>query len=450
MIVELVVAAAGALAWNHLSGAEPGFPGLALLPYWLPAMVFAAFYGPWAAYASLGLSLVAMAAGAFLSGGGLSSFPFGYLVSPASALVLVAVSALGFGTLARKDGLSSLLERYRGAYKNKLRLERTLEAVKIVNAYYEKELLSAQDALPLLHEHLRELNTRSVTELAEGLLGLAGRFASMRSGAVYRYDAQSDQLELVARQGDADAPAARPLEGSVEGWAFRNASRFTLRQVLEDPYLAKMDDGRVVLALPLGAAEQSWGVFAVLDMPFVAYTESNERALAAILELARPYLERAVRFERLARESDFDAQSGIPSYGQFSALLADAFSRGSPFSVILCQIDNLRSMIQDLGPGAGRACVSALTSVFSRADAPVELCQYKRPDQVAILIPGLREDGVSRLSLEALAALQAQPPVISDREVRLDLRIGFASRRSADQSADDMTGRAELLIEMQG
>ncbi|HOX91683.1 MAG TPA: hypothetical protein PLC54_02090 [Spirochaetales bacterium] len=449
MTAELVAAAATAFAWNALSASAPGFPGLAFLPYWLPAVVFASFYGPWIAYASIGLSLLAIAGLSILTAGDFSAFPIHELVSPSAALVLAAISALGFGSIARKDGFASLLQRYRAAYKDKLRLGRTLEAVKIVNAYYEKELLSAQDALPLLHEHLRGLNTRSVSELASGLLALANRFASLRSGAVYRYDERADQLELVARYGDSPAPASRPLEGSVEGWAFRNASRFTLRQVLEDPYLAKMDDGRVVLALPLGPAEHSWGVFVALDMPFVAYTESNERALSAILELARPYLERAVRFERLARESDFDAHSGIPSYGQFSALLADAFSRETPFSLILCQIDNLRSMIQELGPAAERACVSSLSSVFSGTDAAIELCQYKRSDQIAILIPGLREDGVSRMSLEALAALQSQPPVIADREVRLDLRIGFASRRAADQSSEDMTGRAELLIEMQ-
>ncbi len=108
-------------------------------------------------------------------------------------------------------------------------------------------------------------------------------------------------------------------------------------------------------------------------------------------------------------------------------------------------------------PGSGghaakltAAQAEAVAKAFSLMDAPVEACQYKRSDQVALFVSGLQEDGISRLSLEALGNLQTFPPRIGERTVRLDLRIGFAAHRKTDSSPEDMTGRAELLIEMQG
>lgn len=452
IVLEILVAGGAALAWNQLSRSRPGFPELSFLPYWIPSIVFASFYGPAGAYASLALGLGFVAASSWLSPEGLAAYPWRAMLNPASAFVFVAVSAIGFGRLAKLDAERSMRGRYAAAYKEKLRLRRTLEAVKVVNAYYERQLLSAQDSLPLLHEHLRGLNTRSVPEFSQGLLVLTERFSSVHSGAVYRYDRLSDRLSLVARSGQSPAPEERPLEGSIEGWVFRNAARFTLRQVVDDQYLAGMDDGRVVMAYPLVSGEETWGVFAVLDLPFVSYTEANERAISAMLELAKPYLERAIRFERLAREADFDRDAGYPSYSQFLAMVDDAFARGfgAPFSIVLCQIDNMREILQEAGPGAELACAQAVSKAFSQADAPMEICQYKRLDQVAIFVRGLHEDGVSRLSLEALAKLQSDPPTIGDKPIRLDIRVGFASRRKTDESSEAMTGRAELLIEMQG
>jgi len=451
-IAEILVAGGLALAWDLLSAGGPGMPELAFLPYWLPAIVVASFYGPAEGYLSLALGAALIAVSARFSPGGLVSYPWRQLLSPASGLVALSVSAIGFGRLGGRDAERALRDRFRETYRRLLRLGRAMEAVRVVNAYYERQLLSAQDSLPLLHEYLRGLNTRSVPETAAGLLVLTERFASVSSGAVYRHDRQADALVLEARSGNASAPETRPLEGSIEGWCFRNASRFTLRQVVDDQYLAGMDDRRVVMAFPLASVEETWGVFVVLDLPFVSYTEANERAIGAMLELARPYLERAIRFERLAREADFDRDSGFPSYGQFQAMLGQAFERGFgvPFCIVVCQIDNMRDILQEVGPGAERACAEAVAKAFSLMDAPVEACQYKRSDQVALFVSGLQEDGISRLSLEALGNLQTFPPRIGERTVRLDLRIGFAAHRKTDSSPEDMTGRAELLIEMQG
>jgi len=191
----------------------------------------------------------------------------------------------------------------------------------------------------------------------------------------------------------------------------------------------------------------------VRDLPFVAYTESTERAIEAMLELARPYLDRAVRYERLTTDAEFDQGAGVPSYAQFMALVDEAFGRGtgSPFSVVICQIDNLAAIVAEAGPDSGRLIADAVSRAFSAsADTPMMACQYKRGDQLGLFVGGLDEDGVSRLSLEALGTLQMSPPDIGGQARRLDLRVGFASRRRADAGVDEIIGRAELLIELQG
>ncbi|MBP7263021.1 MAG: hypothetical protein KBB32_02535 [Spirochaetia bacterium] len=449
--LEMLAVLAALVAWNVLSGDQPGFPRLAFVPYWLPAVVFASFYGPVAGLASLALGVGALpVAAAFMPG---SRVPWAELAGPQSALVLLAVGAIGFGRSGSKAAIASLRARYRELYKKGVRLSKTLDALRVVNGYYERELLSARDSLPLIHEHLRSLDTRSVEGVAGGILTLLERFAGVRSAALYRADSADGTLQLVLGAGDGQAPAQRPLEGCVEGWVHRNGSRFTIRQVLDDPYLASMDDGGVIMAFPLAPSGEPWGVLTVRDLPFVAYTESTERAIEAMLELARPYLDRAVRYERLTKDAEFDQGAGVPSYAQFMAMVDEAFGRGtgSPFSVVICQIDNLAAIVAEAGPDSGRRIADAVSRAFSAsADTPMMACQYKRGDQLGLFVGGLDEDGVSRLSLEALGTLQMSPPDIGGQARRLDLRVGFASRRRADAGVDEIIGRAELLIELQG
>jgi diguanylate cyclase (GGDEF)-like protein len=304
---------------------------------------------------------------------------------------------------------------------------------------------------------MQELYSLNLEKALETILATVQRFSGASVISIWQAHPEAKDLRMVASRGweeGSSRPTVVSADNSIEGWVLRNNTIFSVKMLGQYENLRKMDRGVNLMTLPVMAGRQIWGVLNIADMPFAKYNLYTEKLVTMVLALAAPALERAVEYEAVVTQAEVHPVTGLPAFAQFFSLLKETFRRArqnrETLSVLILELTNFDSLSETFGRENALHLVSRLAGqmlILSRNKA--NLFHYKDENQIVLLYPHLDYDGASQFSLEALNHINAHEWSLKEKQVDLEVMVGYASLSEDEVEAEGLLQIAENILEMQ-
>jgi len=445
---------------------NPGFLEGFFNPFVTLSLFIAVSYGTYygflcLAYGILGVALVIPLARSLLSGAGFA-LPEGWwadlgrrsaLPLPVSILEIYILGIMR-DALTRRDRTAR--ERLITLSRDKGLLKRQVRALTTANRELEERISRQEDSITSLFSRIQVLGSLNLGKAIGAILEITARFLGATRCSIWAHQPEEKSLRFVAGIGERpeDSPAVLADEGTIEGWVVRNSSMFSVKMLLTNDALARMDAGRNILTMPILAGRRTWGVLNIEEMPFAKYNLYSERLLQVIMALAGPALERAIEFESVVRQEDVNPVTGLPSFQELYAMLALELARlaeeGGTLAVLIVELANFGDLAQRHGKPPTLGLLRDVARVIQEAaGAQARVFHYKGEAQLAVICPKLDADGTSLLSLTLLEKANSTEWSAGGERAHLELMLGFSNRSRAAQTADSLLAAAENLLEMQ-
>jgi GGDEF domain-containing protein len=436
-------------------------------PYTTLSLLIAVSYGKYYGFLALGFSALEIGLGlplirSLAAGEGFTIPPslwadLGRLAPVPLSVALVEVYLLGImrDSLTRRD--RSARERLVSLSRDKGLLKRQVRALSAVNLELEERISRQEDSITSLYSQVQVLGSLNLNKALSAILEMTARFIGATRCSIWQHRPEEKRLAFVSGIGwepGSEAVTLLPDEGTIEGWVVRNSSMFSVKMLLANEALSRMDTRRNILTMPIVAGRRTWGVLNVEEMPFAKYNLYSERLLHVIMALAGPALERAIEFESVVRQEDVNPVTGLPSFPELYAMLQLELARlaveSGTLAVLVLELANFRTLADERGREAALLLLRDLARVVVETSGGLaRVFHYKAEQQLAVFYPKLDADGASLFSLTLLEKANSTEWKAGGERACLEVILGFATRSRAEQSADDLLEAAENLLEMQ-
>ena len=452
---------------NWFFPADPGFLEGFFNPYVTLSLIIAVSYGKYYGFLSLALSAVEVALGlpvvkSIVAGTGFA-IPAGTWEELARhaplplALAIIEVYLLGIirDSLTRGDrkARDRMVSLSRGAGL----LKRQVRALRAANQELEERISRQEDSITSLFSQVQVLSSQNLDKALAAILEMTGRYIGATRCSIWQHRPADRSLAFVAgvgRDPGVETATLLPDEGTIEGWVVRNSSMFSVKMLLTNEALVRLDTGRNILTMPIVVGRRTWGVLNVEEMPFARYNLYSERLLQVIMALVAPALERAVEFDSVVRQEDVNPVTGLPSFPELYAMLQIEMARlaveNGTVAVIVLEFANLAALVAEHGREQALLLMRDAARVIEEASGgQARVFHYKADGQLAVLYPRLDADGASLFSLTVLEKINLTEWKVKEQRAYLEVMLGFAARSRTEQSADALLEAAENLLEMQ-
>jgi GGDEF domain-containing protein len=332
-----------------------------------------------------------------------------------------------------------------------------VRALTEANQELEERISRQEDSVTSLYSQVQVLSSASLGKALGALLSMTERFVGATRCSIWQHRPEEGKLAFVSGIGwDAveGASTLLPDEGTIEGWVVRNNTMFSVKMLLENDALARMDQGRAIITMPIAAGRRTWGVLSVEEMPFARYNLYSERLLQVIMALVGPALERAIEFESVVRQEDVNPVTGLPSFPELYAMLELELARlemeNGTLALVVLELANFPQIVDRQGREPALLLLRDLARTAEEtAGGQARAFHYKADSQLAVLCPQLDADGASLFALTLLSRAADSEWKARGELVRLEVILGFGARTAPRQTAEDLIKAAENLLEMQ-
>ncbi len=459
-LISLEIAFISLLIWivNHSFPDYYGFWSIPFNPYAAAAVLISVYYGRIYGYISFGISfallMIPYSRGVpYLDY--LNELFFGHMEYLAAVIVVIYV----FGIINRY--FVSVIENQRvfmrKIAKEKIRLKNELKGIEAVNREFEERVLLQSDSITALYNQISALHSQNLTKSLNILLSTVQEFTLAEKISIWEYQKESNSLVMIANMGwtiDDAAYSIESVESTISGWVFRNNKIFSVRMLLENETLRKMDIKRNILTYPINLSNTRWGVLNIESMPFSKFNLYTERILSILVDLAGPAIERAVEYEAIIKHADINTYTQLPSPSQFMITINKEIKRslekGKVFSVILMEITSLDEIIHKYGEKKTYQLVLRLFDrINEAAENKIDFFHYKKMNQFALLYPDTDYDGAAYLCYESLGIIRSTEWRIDNNIVNIEVVFGYSALGSSEIDAEELLESAHQLLEMQ-
>ncbi len=455
---DLVISLVAVMLLNCFWLQDPGFLFWYGVPYIVPALVLTHFRSPLTAILTL---ILGGLVGFFLMPLVAQSFSKSYLEQLGQVLRVSAIPFLFvFGTglffqIQLRNQRSSFLGRLKRQVKQSSRLKRKADSLERVNRVLEERLVAQSDSITLLRGNLKKLATYNLPQALESILEMISVFTDMKAGSIWTKQKEASKLIPVALLGDRSSvlpPEGLDIEQTIAGYVFRNGRPFSLRMLLHEQEFTGLATMDFLMVYPLHSHGNVWGIVAVESLPFERYSSYTESMLEIILSLVEPYLAEILDFERLYQVQEVDQVTQLPLVTQLLKNLEvtpDTALTTHTRALILLEIANFESLTQKWEREKLKKLFLVMRDKWEASlQMKIKMFHYKEENQLALLVPGLDQDGVSFFCLRLLTLIQEAGLTLEGEPVPLEVLIGFGSS-SGEVSATELMHEAENLLEFQ-
>ncbi len=457
-VPDIVLLVGLVMLLNALWPSDPGFLFWYGTPYFVPALVVTPFRRPFIATLAL---LTGILAGFLIMPLVTNSLSLAYGRHLADVfrvsgipLAFLFVSELFFH-IQLKNQRSSLLGRLKRQVKQSSRLKRKADSLERVNRVLEERLVAQTDSITLLRGNLKKLATFNLPQALEGILEMLAVFTEMSAGSIWTYQKETGKLLPVAVRGErvsAIPPEGLDMDQTIAGYVFRNGRPFSLRMLLHDQEFTGLATMDFLMIYPLHAHGNVWGLIVIERLPFERYSYYTESILEIIISLVEPYLSDILEYERLYQGQEVDQVTQLPLVTQLVKNLDSTATkdlRTSSLALIVLEIVNFEVLAQRWGREKLKKLFLVMREKWEDAlEMKVKVFHYKEENQLALLVPGLDQDGVSFFCLRLLTLIQEAELSLEGEVVPLEVIVGFGSA-TGPVSPEQLMREAENLLEFQ-
>jgi len=196
-----------------------------------------------------------------------------------------------------------------------------------------------------------------------------------------------------------------PVNGSIAGSVYRSGRAANVPDVVEHPdYLPTGKHATVAeLAVPLQIDNTIAGVINVESGQRAAFTDLDERILAAIAAQIAPALELARLHDGFKRAAQRDGLTGIYNHAAFYAHLETMLAEDRQFALFIFDVVGLKRVNDTAGHLAGDSVLRRIAAALDLATRPEDMVARYGGDEFAVVVEGIGAD----LAVDMALRLQA-------------------------------------------
>ena len=202
------------------------------------------------------------------------------------------------------------------------------------------------------------------------------------------------------------------------------------------------------LICPLMVGDEVFGAIAVYHHLAESYTEDHRRVVDQVARQAAPVVHNALLFERTQEQAFKDGLTGLanPRALQFQVAreLARARRTSSPFSLILLDLDNFKTINDEHGHLAGDRALQEVAKALQQKTRPYDTCIRYGGDEFVILLPSCgpaEADEHRRRVQEAVDAIDLHAD--DGREIALHVSAGTSVFPEDGDTYERLLARAD-------
>ena len=435
---------------------DPGFSEILCIPYIAAALFSAVYHGRPYGLANILIAAVAVTAHSIVNSNiNRPDFQKNDLIILALSIVFIYI----FGTIRETDRIKikNIREHLKKTTKEYYRIKKLSSAQVEINRELEERVSGQRVSVATLYNQMHQLDSLNLSKSLDVLIETVRIFSEASSITIWTRSSSPGFLNCAAankNDSDFDPSALLNIENSIEGWVFRNNRKVSVKMINNYESLRRMDTGKNIITMPIQLNKKVWGVLNIEEMPFVKYNSHTQRMLEIIINLAEPSLSRAVEHDRRIHQSDTDEDTNLPLFSQLYNELerymqASANDRLQA-SLLIIEMQNFSVLSEKFPPSELKKLFMKLTDEILLASAGLaEFFMYKSDNQMAILLPGIDNDGASLLSLEILENVNSSKWLINGDEVFAEIIIGYSSLGENAVDTEGLLQHAENLLDIQ-
>ncbi len=355
---------------------------------------------------------------------------------------VIVLSKLGVDQFTGDD--LRYLEIYASIAAQAMANAEVTEQLKAQSERLAQQLASQRELMRVTESILTTLDpTTVVEEIADRLGGLL----SVDDVAISIYDEEKQILRPTFARGlTADKYMARTpsINEGVAGWVVRHGEAQLVQNALEDSRVAHFDGqptAHSLIVAPLRARDRVAGVLVVerqgVDASFTEQEFELIQLFAGHVSIA---LMNALAHQAVEIRAQTDALTGLKNQGTFQEYLQVAVNRGSPFSLLIVDLDDFKGFNDRRGHEAGNVLLAAIARTLGAACRDSDEVFRYGGDEFALILSNTDAAGAMQVAAKVGRSVRGVPGPGSRKAAGVTCSVGIATFPA------DGTDRVSVLI----
>jgi len=308
-----------------------------------------------------------------------------------------------------------------------------------------RQIQSRRDLLAITESILGTLDTRSVLESVADRLGELVRSDNLW---ITLRDDTSDALTTVVATGVDSATSIQPIADewtSLAGWVLEhNEAALVADQYLDErvdvPTSGPVHGG--LICVPLRGRG---GTIGVLSVERLGHAQSFSDEEFELVQLFAAHVSIALQNARahgeIARQAVTDDLTGLRNHRSFRQALSASVAGGSPFSLLMVDLDHFKLVNDTFGHEAGNDFLQNIGGAIARASRDTDTAFRYGGDEFAVLLAGTDADHaglVAERIRSAIARIGGSTPQLASKGIAVDASAGVATFPDDGVSPDEI------------
>ncbi len=358
-------------------------------------------------------------------------------------LGVLSLSKLGLRQF-RDDDLR-LLEIYASFAAQAMANADATEQLRHQSAALERQVQSQRDLLQITESILTALDVRSILDTVVDRLG---DLVGWDNVAIELVDAGRGGLSPVIAKGVHAEFYLRPFEPGEEGlatWVVAHNEPALLADEHDDPRVRHFDDGPIhgaLMCVPLRGRDRAIGALTLERIgegrTFAPEEFELVQLFAAQVSIA---LQNAQAHGALARRAETDDLTGLLNHGSFRERLRAAVEDGSPFSVLMIDLDRFKLVNDTFGHSAGSDLLRQIAAAIVGASRDNDAAFRYGGDEFAVILAGTdsaHAGPVAERIRSSIASVVGPGSGLHAAGLRLDASAGVATYDSDGATPEEI------------